>query len=268
MSRTRKLRGRTERFLALRYWLLESQAWRSLPGNARALYIEIAARYNGSNNGRIPYSVREAIIALHISGATASRLLKVLQDLGFIVCTKKGAFSMKASREASEWRLTEHSDDVIPNHPTKEFMSWRPPELDFNETPKLKTRLLRRNRTVALVKPHGCPGETVNSKKGSDGDSGETVNGQVHRSTLSAEQHLQLPGTGYAGEGGERSAPTGSAVASEPPEWRQVELPLGSPSRAEVLATLKRQAEERWRALSPTSGHRAGPLESAAPSSR
>src|SRR5205807_5555819 len=124
----------------------------------------------------------------------------------FIVCTKKGAFSMKAVRDASEWRLTEHPDDVRPNHATKEFMSWRPPEPDFNDTPKSKTRLLRRNRTVARVKPHGCSGETVNAKKGPDGCSGETVNGQNHLSTLSPEQHIQLPGTGCAGEGGERSA--------------------------------------------------------------
>jgi hypothetical protein len=153
MSRTRKRRGHTERYVALRYWLLQSQAWRSLPGNARALYIELAARYNGSNNGRIPFSVRQAIQALHISGHTASRLLLLLQDCGLIVCTKKGAFSMKAARDASEWRLTEYPDDVIPNHATKEFMRWRPPEPDFNDTPKSKTRLLRRNRTVAQARP-------------------------------------------------------------------------------------------------------------------
>jgi hypothetical protein len=41
--------------------------------------------------------------------------------------------------------------------------------------------------------------------------------------------HLQLPGTGCASEGGERSAPTGSAVASEPPECRQTTVPARPP---------------------------------------
>jgi hypothetical protein len=33
-------------------------------------------------------------------------MLKLLQERGFIVCTKRGAFSRKTVREASEWRLT------------------------------------------------------------------------------------------------------------------------------------------------------------------
>jgi hypothetical protein len=60
MSAKGKGRDRQERYVKLRYWLLNSQAWNSLSGNARALYVELAQRYNGSNNGRIPYSVREA----------------------------------------------------------------------------------------------------------------------------------------------------------------------------------------------------------------
>ena len=60
-------------------------------------------------------------------------MLDVLQARGFIVCTKKGAFSLKAKPEASEWRLTEHADDVIPRQATKDFMSWRsPPETTQN----------------------------------------------------------------------------------------------------------------------------------------
>jgi hypothetical protein len=37
-------------------------AWQSLDGNTRSVYVEIAQRYAGagSNNGRIPYSIREA----------------------------------------------------------------------------------------------------------------------------------------------------------------------------------------------------------------
>src|SRR5262249_58648087 len=88
-------RGRQERYVKLRHWLLSSQAWNSLSGNARALYVELAQRYNGSNNGRIPYSVREAVPALHVSKATLSRLFRELEDHGFIIRTKRGPFSLK-----------------------------------------------------------------------------------------------------------------------------------------------------------------------------
>ena len=122
-----KGRGK-ERYVSLRYWLLNAPAWKSLPGNARALYIELVRRYNGSNNGRIPYSVREAAQGLSISLHTASHLLRILQERGLIVCIKRGAFSLKTTKEASEWQLTEYDCDHPVAHATKDFMRWQPPE--------------------------------------------------------------------------------------------------------------------------------------------
>ena len=43
------------KFVMLYHDMIESSAWESLNGNARALYIHIAARYNGKNNGRNGY---------------------------------------------------------------------------------------------------------------------------------------------------------------------------------------------------------------------
>jgi hypothetical protein len=112
------------RHVRLYHYMLQSMAWSSLSANARAIYIEIAARYMGSNNGRIPYSVREAGTCLRISPASASRALAQLKHAGFIVPTVKGAFSLK-KRHATEWRLTEFVSDV-PGHSygeaTKDFM--------------------------------------------------------------------------------------------------------------------------------------------------
>ena len=125
---SKRARGKFERFVALRYWLLKSPAWRSLPANARAIYVEIAACYNGSNNGGISYSVRQAAEALHISKPTACRMLRLLQDRGFIQCTKRGAFSRKTVREASEWCLTEYHSNYPVAHATKDFMHWQPRE--------------------------------------------------------------------------------------------------------------------------------------------
>jgi hypothetical protein len=57
--------------------MMATPAWKSLNANQRAIYVEMAARYNGSNNGRIHFSTREAAGALHIGRATAGRELAV-----------------------------------------------------------------------------------------------------------------------------------------------------------------------------------------------
>jgi hypothetical protein len=214
---------------------------------ARALYIEIAERYNGRNNGQIPYSVREGCEALHISKSTSKQLLDFLQDRGFIVRTKKGAFSMKAVRDASEWRLTEYDADHIPGmmarHATKDFMRWAPGEPDFNAVAKFKTRFAQGTRTGRPGYPNGSATVPVSSEKAPDGSATVPVKAKNPTPTVRSEVHLQLPGAGCSAEGGERSAPIGSAVASSPPERPD----LGSPSREEVLADLERRGQERAR---------------------
>jgi biotin operon repressor len=93
------------RHVRLYYWMMATPAWKSLSGNQRAIYVEMAARYNGSNNGRIHFSTREAASAVHISRATAWRALVVLQECGFIVQTTRGGFNVKnKQRQAPEWR--------------------------------------------------------------------------------------------------------------------------------------------------------------------
>jgi DNA-binding transcriptional MocR family regulator len=61
--------------------------------------------------------------ALNISKATAYRAMGRLQERGFIVEMKRGAFSLK-QRHASEWRLTEHGCDVTGALATKDFARW------------------------------------------------------------------------------------------------------------------------------------------------
>src|SRR6476469_3711621 len=93
--------------------MLASTAWQSLDGNCRALYVEIARRYRGpnSNNGKIPFSVREAASALHIGRSTAQRCFERLNALGVLRIGKRSGFSMKG-RVATEWLLTELPDDT------------------------------------------------------------------------------------------------------------------------------------------------------------
>lgn len=116
----------TGRYVALTHWMMRSDAWRSLDCVARYAYIEMAARYAGpgSNNGRLPYSLREMAEALNVSKMTAQRALHKLQERGFIVETKRGAFNLKL-RHATEWRLTEFGCDVTGALATKAFAQWK-----------------------------------------------------------------------------------------------------------------------------------------------
>ncbi|WP_224742073.1 helix-turn-helix domain-containing protein [Bradyrhizobium sp. 2S1] len=109
--------------------MLGSAAWQALDGNCRALYVELARRYRGpnSNNGKIPYSVREAAKALNVGRSTAQRCLQGLVAHGFIRVSKRSGFSMKG-RVSTEWLLTEFPDDTQATLMTasKDFMRWTP----------------------------------------------------------------------------------------------------------------------------------------------
>ena len=155
------------RHVRIYHWMMDAEAWQSLTGNQRAIYIEMAARYNGRNNGRIPYSVREAAESLHIGKSTAARDLAALQERGFIIPRKKGAFSLKV-RHATEWRLTEYFCDVTPAMSTKEFMRW---------SPKIQNTVPPQNSTVPVVEPNDTHSGTAQQKNDAD----DTYNGSVNR---------------------------------------------------------------------------------------
>src|SRR5215211_4918960 len=129
-QRTRKDARSRGRFVRLMEYMLASAAWQALDGNSRALYIEVARRYRGpnSNNGKIPYSVREAAKALGIGRSTAQRCFEQLIELGFLKIGKRSGFSMKG-RLATEWLLTEFPDNSTGTTglASKDFMKWTPP---------------------------------------------------------------------------------------------------------------------------------------------
>lgn len=168
MAKTQKDKG--PRHVRICHYMMATPAWKSLGGNERAIYLEMAARYAGygSNNGRIGYSVREAATNLHIGTSTAKRALDALQDRGFIVATKRGAFHLK-QRHASEWRLTEFASDISKDLATKDFMNWTPD--------KNKTRYPERHRSVSVAAPIGTHSGTVPDSSTSHGTHSGTVNG-------------------------------------------------------------------------------------------
>jgi len=91
-------------YLRLTDNLLRSTAWESLSANERALYVDIASKFNGYNNGRIAYSIRGGAKALRIGHHTVCRALKRLQELRLLVRTKHGHFDPGTGRaKDSEW---------------------------------------------------------------------------------------------------------------------------------------------------------------------
>jgi DNA binding protein with HTH domain len=159
------------RYVALSHWMMRTAAWRSLDTVARCAYVELAARYAGpgSNNGRLPFSLREMAGALNVSKMTARRAMQTLQDRGFIVEIKRGAFSLK-ERHATEWRLTEFGCDVTGALATKDFARWEETKHGIATEPE---RVSRRYRTgnVAIPptpenSPYGIAREPVSAPDG------------------------------------------------------------------------------------------------------
>ncbi len=101
-------RNPTGRFVALRYPLLESVAYRGLAPNARALLIELAMLYNGENNGGLYLALRDAAARIGVADPyTAARAFDELEERGFITMTRDAHFRVKASEHsrARAWRL-------------------------------------------------------------------------------------------------------------------------------------------------------------------
>lgn len=165
--------------------LMDSQAWKGLGAIPRAVYVDIAKRYHGSNNGRIGYSIRCAVRELHIGNATAKRALDDLQDRGFIVAVKKGAFSFKV-RHASEWRLTCFKCDVSNELSTKDFLRWTPE--------KNKARFPQRKRTDAVGEAIGCCCGTSLQSDTADGCCSGSVEAVSDTASDAVAEHIYLPG--------------------------------------------------------------------------
>ena len=105
-------------FVKIDRYVFKTAAWKSLTPADKAIYLIILFRYNGSNNGNIGLSIRDASKGANVAKETARKSFKHLEDKGFIKKRFEGSFSQK-QRLASEWELTH-----VPfknKLPTKEF---------------------------------------------------------------------------------------------------------------------------------------------------
>lgn len=221
MTRKPNKTGRSNgeaRHVRLYHWLMATAAWRTLDPVARTAYIELAALYNGSNNGSIVWSVRDAAQTLLVSPATVTRALQRLEERGFIVREKQGAFSRKV-RHAAEWRLTEFNSDLSGKLATKDFARWQPASQVHVVKPENSKHGTRSETICARGETAGARSETWSSEKGRLGARGETskgINGGLSGARGETRIVYQGETASTAPAEGERSAPPHGAVASSP----------------------------------------------------
>lgn len=112
-------------------WMHRTPAFQNLSIGARALLIELKMLYNGTNNGDLFMSIREAGKRLNIGKSHAAKLFRELHGHGFIRPNVLGAYNLKSAArrgEATSWILTEHPIGDAPGSGSKDFMAWAPSE--------------------------------------------------------------------------------------------------------------------------------------------
>ena len=113
----------TPQFVMLYNWMIDSEAWLDLKAPPRALYLLIKRRFNGSNNGEIFLSHREAAKLLNMHRNSIGTYFDVLIEHGFVKQTTRPHLGPSGVGQAAKWELTELP---VNNRPaTKEFMRWR-----------------------------------------------------------------------------------------------------------------------------------------------
>jgi hypothetical protein len=119
----------TERHLQLTHFLMDSPAWASLAPVEVALFVAVARRWDGFNNGRIGCGVRDAATRIHAAPNTVSRAFDVLIERGFLELKRDSSFGQK--QLVREWRVTCFpigAWDAPTARPTHDYQRWLPPE--------------------------------------------------------------------------------------------------------------------------------------------
>ncbi len=118
MSRPNK-KGRSDAnaFIKLHRGVTRSAAWQQLSCEAKCLVLLVWERHNGSNNGCIPLSHREARSALRVGNDKTAKAFKQAESHGFLIPHSKGAFDWKLGAgqgRATEWEITTEPCDGKP----------------------------------------------------------------------------------------------------------------------------------------------------------
>jgi len=105
----------------LHEWFQRSEAWASLKPGPRALYIKIKRRFNGTNNGKLFLSHRDAAKALNVGRNTVARYYNDLVDPGFLKVVQGHCLGPSGKSQSTIYALTEETLDGQPA--SKDFMA-------------------------------------------------------------------------------------------------------------------------------------------------
>lgn len=113
------------RHVQLPEWLMQTEAWQTLPLGPRCLYVELKRQYTGSNNGNVMLSHREAAALLCVSKNTVGPYFRELETRGFTLTKVNHRLGPSGIGQTSKWILTEYQTaDLKPAKKT--FAAWRP----------------------------------------------------------------------------------------------------------------------------------------------
>lgn len=107
-NKGRAIKGR---FLALPLDVLRSPAWRSLSFSASKLLVDVAAQYNGRNNGDLVACMSILGRCGWSSNRTLHKAKSELLRAGLIEQTRQGGMSMGPSLFAITWQAIDDCED-------------------------------------------------------------------------------------------------------------------------------------------------------------
>jgi hypothetical protein len=258
----KQLDGRKDRYFQIHHYMMKTDAWSALSVAARAIYLQIGFRYDGSNNGKITFSVRDAAAECNLNKDTAGRAFKELVDRGFIEETRHGGISKK-TRLASEWRLTAFKCDLTGALKTCTFMHRGGSEFSSHTPQKRGRETGKTYPSTVRNKYRECPkkGDTLSELNPDESPEcpkqGDTQVDFEHSTVRNKGTHIiyQSPGTDSTALGSpaqpaatDAPAPAGSspiAAAALPPN-------PALPSNAQHAGSERLTVD----AMTPPRGHR------------
>lgn len=101
-----------DRYVALPHVVIDSPSYRALGYAARALLLDIARQYTGSNNGRLVACAKYLKPMGWRSHDTVSRALMEVKDAGLLIETRMGMRPNRAAWFALGWYALDVTDGI------------------------------------------------------------------------------------------------------------------------------------------------------------